>query len=147
MRALFVLALLLPSAAPANSTVTCVVRSGKSVREPATLSALVACQQKKLDKAGDVYLGKNKVDPPDAVMENWQDLQRAEVQDYIRRHPERAGLDNPKNLPPEEKPYADDAKRASDPKQPKDVSDLGKKLQLESDGGKKGVTPEMASQI
>ncbi len=152
MAVLFLLLAQLASSASADSKLNCIVKSSKGFSEPSSLSGLVACQKKKLSKSMSAYETANHDAAPDATLESWQDLQRAEVRDYIKRHPERAALDNPKDMPPDTNAKSDassktKSKGSSGGQDGKDISDFGKKLQAESDGGKKGVTPEMASQI
>ena len=62
----------------------------------------------------------------------------------FRSPPNRASLDRPNDSPDE--PAAKDPK-AADSKDAGSVDDLSKLLQSEADGGKKGVTPQMAQQI
>ncbi|MBI3553708.1 MAG: hypothetical protein HY077_14520 [Elusimicrobia bacterium] len=140
MGALLAMVLLLQGAVAAEVSLNCVTKSGKAYKEPATLSALVACQQKKLNASAAAYRKRNRADPPESILEGWDDRQRAEVVDFVRRHPERAGLDSPKET----------AKQTKEHLPSKDAADteaLGRSLQNMSDGGKKGVTPEMAKQI
>jgi len=148
MRTLCLLALLLPTCASAKSNLNCVSRTGKAVSEPGTLSALVGCQKTKLATSSAAYQAKNHSEPPEELVEAWQDVQRAEVQDYVQRHPDRASLDNPKGLAAEQtEKQPTDSKASPDSKQAKNTQDLAKQLQAESNGGKKGVTPEMTQQI
>jgi len=134
-------ALALASPASAKTSLTCIKKSGGHYKEPATLSALVACQQDRVAKATADYKTQNGQSPPDSVVDGWQDGQRAEARDYVNRHPDRASMDNPSS--PGGKDQAGAKEPASDP----GVDALSKKVQAESNGGKDGVTPEMSQQM
>ncbi len=136
------LALGLACPASAKTALTCVSKSGGKYKEPATLSALVKCQEGKLTAASAAYRDQNKQDPPASMVDGWQDSQRAEVRAYLNRHPDRASLDDGK-----ESQAAAAAPEPESKTGDKGVDDLGKKLQAESNGGKDGVTPEMSRQI
>lgn len=138
--------MLLASPAAAKTSLSCVVmKSGGRYQEPATLSALVKCQQDKLASAAANYKAKNDLPAPDSVMDNWQDTQRDEVRAYLSRHPDRASLDNASagSAPEGKETSAAKGPSSNDP----GVDTLGKKLQAESNGGKDGVTPQMTQQI
>jgi hypothetical protein len=145
----FALVGLLLAAPAAASSVTCITKSGKTYHEPDTLSALVACQRKKLDQKTQNYAAKNHFQPSDTIVDSWQDAQRAEVRGYLKRHPDRASLDFDKNASAKDDAVAaqSDGQKSLDPKQAKSVEDLKESLQKMSDGGKQGVTPDMAQKI
>ena len=71
-------------------------------------------------------------------MERWRELQRSEVRDFIRRHPDRSvGRDRG--------PASRPGRRAA--LSPQDLDALRQDLLEKSDQGRKGITPEMAAEI
>lgn len=146
------LAAVLPACAFAGENLTCVTKAGAKYSEPQTLTALVDCQKGRLDAATAAYRAKHKADPPPELVDSWQDRQRAAVSDYLNRHPNRASLDRPNDAPPEDEAAKDKGAKPDDaPKNDNGgqagMDDLNRRLRAESDGGKKGVTPEMAQQV
>ncbi|MBI5239847.1 MAG: hypothetical protein HY926_05205 [Elusimicrobia bacterium] len=141
MRLWLVLLLLpaLPAAtgAAAEPFPSCVLKSKKGVREPASLQALLDCQGKKLDLFITDYEAKHGDGPSDETVERWQDLQREEVRSYIRRHPDRSVREGP------ESKGAPSGKKTKD----EDLQGLQKELWSDSDEGRRGVTPAMARKI
>lgn len=95
-------------------------------KEPPTLSKLLDCQQAKLLKVAAVD------------QEEFQDKQREEVRLYLERHPDRASVDV---VEPENQETPEEATKAK-----AEAAGLEKSLWDKSEGGKKGVTPEMAKQ-
>ena len=151
MRVLWAAILLLPALAAADDRLSCVSRTGTKYREPDTLAKLMKCQQEKFDAANAAYLDKKNQPPPASLVDNWQDLQRGEVNDYLRRHPERASMDSPADKTADEGSDEPKARKPTgkfdkNPTSP-GLDELNRKLQAESNGGKDGVTPDMARQI
>jgi hypothetical protein len=144
---LFWLGLWLNTAAAAQTTPTCVKKTSKtSYQEPADLKALLKCQRRKMVRAAADYEAQNGDAPSDATLEGWQELQRREVRDFIRRHPDRSVLKGPAASPAqaaETEPAQDGAAKSSD----QDLQALEKDLWGKSDQGRKGITPEMAQEI
>lgn len=139
-------ALFFAAAAQASSGLSPCVRKNKgALVEPPTLDALVDCQSKALAAASAAFGDKHEGLPPDEKLtDRWEDAQRAETQNYIKRHPARAGLTA------KSAGTAGAAASAADAKPETSGSDEDKlKADLESmsDGGKKGVTPAMAQEI
>ncbi len=133
-------ALQLPAAA--KSPLACVVKiSSAAYHEPQTLRALLDCQNKKLGNAVASYTKRQGQAPSEDTHGQWADRQRAEVRGYLRRHPDRATL--------QEKSSAAPQAGAGSGKQPDntDLDALRQSLWAESDEGRKGVTPQMAQDI
>jgi len=126
-------------AAGASGPAPCVRKARGAVLEPASLDALVGCQQKSLRDAirgfADDHGGQ---EPGDAQLEAWQDRQRAETRAYLKR---RASRPASSERGQEEKPAATPSAEAAD------LQALKESLWKESDGGKNGITPDMARQI
>lgn len=132
--------LLLPTLAAAEPFPSCVRKTAKNgYREPASLQALLDCQQKKLDSFIADYAAKQDDDPSDETVERWRELQRGEVRDFIKRHPERSVVEGPDG------PGEPSGKKGGT--QSADLKALQQELWEKSDGGEKGITPEMAQLI
>jgi hypothetical protein len=113
----------------------CVKRTKSGYDEPATWAALRNCQ----DKAMDKYVSAHR-DMSDADAAKADDFQRAEVQDYLKRHPDRAadsGGSGVSVMPSAPPAAAEDS----------DAADLQATLNKEAGDGKNGLTPQMAGQI
>lgn len=128
---------LLPALAAAGPSPSCVQKSKKGLREPATLQALLDCHKKKLDVLVTDYEEKHGDGPSDEAMEAWEERQREEVRDYIRRHPERSVREGPAEAPSGKKAAGKSA----------ELEGLQKELWEDSDEGRRGVTPAMAKKI
>lgn len=114
----------------------CVVELPKGgFREPPTLSALLDCQQAKARKVGA------------ADLEWFEDKQREEVRAYLERHPDRASVDVVEPEPSDERKESAAGEESEEIRKAKaEAGGLEKSLWSKSDGGKKGVTPEMAKE-
>jgi hypothetical protein len=134
---MFAEALLLASVASAKTSgpEACVKRTKSGYDEPATWAALRDCQDKALEK----FVSAHR-DMSDAEAAKADDFQRAEVQDYLKRHPDRAGDSGGGGVSvmPSGPPAA-----AEDP----DIAELQTTLNKEAGDGKNGLTPQMAGQI
>lgn len=140
----------------AEPVVTCVERKGASYKEPQTLAALRRCHQERIAAARSTA----KTEPTGDVLDRWDDLQRAEVADYLSRNPDRATMSEEKWRPePRETAYS----RQKDSDLPdqeavsravkdaearkEDGGDIEKSLWEKTDGGKKGITPDVAKEL
>lgn len=141
--------LVLAAAAHAAGLAPCVRKAKSGYDEPKTLPALLRCQER-------ARAGKE-------ASEEALELQRAEVRDYLARHPERASADEP----PASKPADPDAGLSPAVKAQKARSRRAVKANAErlpegdraayeglseglwamSGDGEKGLTPEMAKEI
>jgi hypothetical protein len=130
-------ALLLASVVSAKTTGPdpCVKKTKSGYDEPATWTALRDCQDKALDK----YVSAHR-DMSDAEAAKADDFQRAEVQDYLKRHPDRtadSGGSGVSVMP------SGPAAAAEEP----DIAELQTALNKEAGDGRNGLTPQMAGQI
>ncbi|MBI3298490.1 MAG: hypothetical protein HYZ75_10025 [Elusimicrobia bacterium] len=136
----------------------CVRRTKQGVDEPRTLQGLLGCQEKSRGR----YRAAD-----DAAAEAFGEFQRAEVRDYLARHPERATTDSPetakaparpswdqKGLTPEvagQKRRSMEAVQNNAQRLPQadraEYDTLGDQLWTQSGNGQLGVTPEMAQEI
>lgn len=144
------LALVPPSSAASLPSVPpCSVKRHGKVKEPATLDAMLQCQKNALQKASDDWVTRHSAQVPEGMIDRWMDQQRAEMRAYIARHPD-ASIDDSQDAKPQaaastpEKPAA--ASQPQDPAQA-EADAFKKQLWAESDGGKNGVTPQMAQQM
>ena len=144
---LLCLLFLLRMPAAAESFPSCVVKtSSTTYKEPASLKELLDCQRGKLGRSSDAYRKRYGKELPEAKLERWQELQRQEVREFLRRHPKLATL-------PDDHPPGGTARPGQDLPESgaqamdKDTEALKQRLWDESDQGRKGVTPEMADQI
>lgn len=140
------LALALPAAA-SSTVAACVKKTPKGYDEPKTLSALLKCQERARG-------GK-------AASEAALEAQRAEVRDYLSRHPERASVDEGPAAKKPDRPVPEKVRAqraASDRAMKKNAERLpeGDRAAYEalagdlwslSGDGEKGLTPEMAKEI
>ena len=78
--------------------------------------------------------------PRDEQWDRLDDFQRAEVREFLKRHPERASHEEDAAQTP---PVSSSTSSARD----RDLDMLSTALQARSDGGKKGITPEMAREV
>ncbi len=144
---LLVLAASSALAASAPRVGRCVVPSAAGLREPSTLTGLMNCQRRKLDEAHETFFREHEADVPDPLEEAWSDQQAAEMRSYVARHPDRAAEGTVDSSPTLVK-----IKLARGTTKRKAVRRAGgrtlkAKLWAESDGGRKGITPEMAREL
>lgn len=160
-----VLALLIAVPSFGGGFPPCVRRLKKGLQEPATLPALVRCQKRARSK----HLSGLKGPASMEALDRLDDFQRAEVREYLLRHPDRASMEEPEKLPsrsegggdvlipgfggsrevpPGEKtqPAALNMERLV-PEQAADFLQLRESLLRQSPGGAAGVTPAMAQDI
>jgi len=77
---------LAPAAHAAAPYPPCVKKTKAGFSEPATLQALLACQEKQRTR----FTGSARNPPSPQAVEGFGEFQRAEVRDYLSRHPRRA---------------------------------------------------------
>jgi hypothetical protein len=134
---LFLALWLVPAAAGAESFPACVKRTSESTfREPANLQLLFECQKKKLARFISNHQAQHGDLPSDETVARWEELQRGEVQDYISRRQGASVLER-----------APAAPAAKNPGKAKKGDSLKRSLERQSEGGRKGITPEMAQEI
>lgn len=150
MAAFLFLFLLFAATAMAATPPACVKKTKAGYDEPKTLPALLRCQER-------ARAGK-------AASEAALELQRAEVRDYLSRHPERASAEDPPALKPPADPDAglSPAVKAQKARSRRAVEanagrlpegdraayeGLSEGLWKMSGDGEKGLTPEMAKEI
>ena len=130
--------------AAAEITPACVRKTAKTAyQEPADLKALLGCQKRKLSRCVLDYQTRQGSPPPDETLELWQELQRREVRDFIRRHPDRSVLGGDSASAAQTKPGQGGAEKSSD----RGLEALRQDLLEKSDQGRKGITPDMAQEI
>jgi hypothetical protein len=135
MRLLTTLLLLFPASAGAEPVPTCVRKTAEDAyREPASLKALRACHKKTFERFTADYEVRHGDLPPDEIVEAWQEAQRAEVRDFMERHPHRSVTEG------ESRGRVQGTDGAA-------LRDLGEDLWKSSEEGRKGITPEMAADI
>lgn len=151
------LALLTAVIGGAEPVVTCVERKGGAYKEPQTLASLRRCHQERVAAARSAA----KAEPSAATLDRWDDLQRAEVADYLSRNPDRATMSEEKWRPEPERPTAYSRSKDSDMPDQEAVTramqdaesrkeeggDIEKRLWEKTDGGKKGITPDVAKEL
>lgn len=127
----------------ASLVVTCVIAlSTGTYKEPSSLDAMRDCHQKKIEQASAAYVQKKKVVPSPELIEAWEDIQREETRAYLARHPDLASISTG-----DTRVDTGDAGEPGGSESSSVNKDLENKLWEKSDGGKKGVTPEMAQDI
>lgn len=136
--------MLLPVLAVLSALAAAAAGSGPArcagAKDPKSLDALMACQDRAFAKASERYVKKKRGVPPPDVEERWRDAQREEVRAYLARHPDRAHV-GPDDVPPavDETPPAH--------AEQKDLDSLKARMWRDSDGGRRGITPEIAAQL
>jgi hypothetical protein len=110
--------------------------------DPITLDALRACQQKERQAFIDKATARTGHAPDERRLDAFDDKQRAEATKYLSRHTIDGGSE-----PPEEAPAKRPARPAEAGAGAGDIDALKASMVEKSDGGKKGVTPEMASDM
>lgn len=155
-RAIVAALLLFPAAASAESSPLCVKKVGGKLQEPPSLAALTQCHERAFASASESFESKTGSAPSDSLKERWHDEQRAEVQRYLARYPERASMDpsDSSNAPwdIEEKARGSDPGEAAEGRLPPrrhtgELGELERTLHEKADGGRKGITPDMAKDI
>lgn len=132
----------------AASFPSCVKKSSSTYQEPPTLAALIKCHKEKLEAARLDFAKAHGVPPADLAVERWEDMQRAEVRDYLRRHEDQASLDEPTGTTlVDEGGGADKAPEANGDGEAGLDKDFESSLKEKSQGGKHGITPGMAKDI
>lgn len=127
----------------ASLVVTCIIAlSATTFKEPVSFDALRECHQKKLDSASAAYVQKKKAVPPGELLEAWEDVQREETRAYLARHPDRASVETGST-----RVDRSDSADAAQAEPAAGHKDLEKELWEKSDGGKKGLTPELAQSV
>lgn len=134
-------ALLLASACWADGPAPCVQKTAGGVIEPATLADLRDCQDKNLASYEKAHPSLS-----DDESDRLDDLQRAEVRDYLSRHPERASMSAPASSPAPAKTSAPASVSAPAP-DAGGLDALAAALKQEAGNGSQGLTPQMAQQI
>jgi gas vesicle protein len=136
------LLLLAVTASATEAPGPCVKKTKKSFAEPATLGALMSCQKKKLSEASAAYKAKKGTDASEALVEQWQERQLGEAHEYLNRHPDRAPAEKAAEKGTAKTEETGDSKISD-----KDMDALGRELKEMSNGGKNGITPEMAQKV
>jgi len=131
--------LLLAASAGAEPFPSCAQKSKRGYREPASLQALLDCQQKKLDRFMSDHEAKRGELPSEETVERWRELQRAEVRSFIRRHPDRSVREGPESV--------DAPSRKKARGKTADLKGLQEGLWEDSSHGREGVTAAMAKRI
>lgn len=135
-----------PRALPAAETFTpCVRRTSEGWREPATLDALRLCQDRLRSRWIAGHERAKGRAPDGKALDELDDFQRAEVRGYLSRHPERAHSEEPA-VKPAVKPALQASGKDGAAAAP-GLKELGTALEADSEGGKRGITPEGARQI
>jgi hypothetical protein len=129
----------------ADGLAPCVQKSASGVIEPATLAALRDCQDTNL-----AAYEKAHPNLSDDEADRLDDIQRAEVREYLSRHPSRAALSEPPAAGNDLKLPAPSG-RSTPPAAPGTQIDgldaLTATLAQEGGNGSQGITPQMAQQI
>lgn len=149
------LSLLLLAAAPAAAK-PCLGARADGWDDPATLDALRACQQKERQAFIDKATARAGHAPDERRLDAFDDKQRAEATAYLSRHTIDGGPENADQAAtkrPARPTFAagqgapDGSVERQAGTAPADINALKASMLDKSEGGKKGVTPEMAADM
>lgn len=146
---------LLLAAAPASAK-PCLGARADGWDDPATLDALRACQQKERQAFIDKAAARTGHAPDERRLDAFDDNQRAEATKYLSRHTIDGGTGPAEEAPAKRRarptfaagqgaPDGSVEKEAGTPAG--DIDALKASMVEKSDGGKKGITPEMAADM
>lgn len=122
---------LLP-AGPALKLPACVRKLKPGIREPKTFDALMDCQFAKRKDFIEALKASRKRGPTAEEYDRFDDFQRKEARDYLKRHPAEPA--------PAEKPAAKASTEQS-------LSAIQEFMERKSENGRKGITPEIAQAL
>jgi len=124
----------------------CVGADPEGADDPATAEAFQACQAKQRKAFIKSVTGRTGRAPTEAALERFDDRARAEAATYFSRHTQTG--DDPSPAPAAAEKASDHVSvEKAGGADAKDVDALKAAMVEKSEGGKKGVTPEMADDM
>ncbi len=136
------------SPAIAGGFPACVLKSTSGYAEPPTFASLSKCQDKARTRFTRARESKGRP-VSDELMERFDSFQRAEMQDYVKRHPGNTSVDEEKreDAKPAARTATDKNLKKIPPEKRDDFQSLKDRLWKSSEDGKRGLNHDMAKDI